>query len=118
MPSLHGAPLGGMRWIAKNVRGIRTVLKRRGAGYFTAFCSLYYLPPQDMAAIVTRAAKGGATLLLQANEAIGSNRPGTADDLLRLMRDYGYPTASVHAPLGYSRPLLVGMRPEGPTRAG
>jgi SAM-dependent methyltransferase len=78
----------------------------------TAFCSLYYLPPQDMGAIVTRAAEGRATLLLQANEAIGSNCPGTADDLVRLMRDHGYPNASVYAPLGYSRPLLVGMPPE------
>jgi SAM-dependent methyltransferase len=75
----------------------------------TAFCSLYYLPWTDMAAIAARAAEAGATLVLQANEAIGSNRPGTASDLLRLMHDNGYPATTVYAPPGYSRPLLVGM---------
>jgi hypothetical protein len=74
----------------------------------TAFCSLYYLPHEDMAAIVRKAAAMGATLILQSNEAIGSQRPGTARDLHRLMQENGYPDTQVYAPQGFSRPLLVG----------
>ena len=74
----------------------------------TAFCSLYYLPEEDMAAIVRKASAMGATLILQANEAIGGNRPGTARDLRRLMLENGYPDTAIHWPEGFSRPLLVG----------
>jgi hypothetical protein len=78
----------------------------------TAFCSLYYLPEHDMAAIIAKAAAMDATLILQANEAIGSNRPGTMRDLARLIKQNGYPEAEIHAPAGFSRPMLVG-RPRG-----
>lgn len=74
----------------------------------TAFCSLYYLPRHDMAAIVRKASVMGSTLVLQANEAIGSNRPGTLRDLQQIMAENGYPDVHVHAPAGFSRPMLVG----------
>ena len=56
----------------------------------TAFCSLYYLPEADMARIIAKAAAMGATLVLQANEAI-DNLPARAAILERLMVSNGYP---------------------------
>jgi SAM-dependent methyltransferase len=73
----------------------------------TAFCSLYYLPEDDMARIIRQAASMNAVLVLQANEAI-DNLPARTLDLHRLMRDNGYPEVQVHSPGGFARPLLVG----------
>ena len=73
----------------------------------TAFCSLYYLPEQDMAQIIQKAASMNAVLILQANEAI-DNLPAKTLDLHRLMRDNGYSEIAVHTPDGFARPLLVG----------
>lgn len=73
----------------------------------TAFCSLYYLPEEDMARIIRKASGMDAVLILQANEAI-DNLPARTLDLHRLMRDNGYPSVQVHTPAGFSRPLLVG----------
>lgn len=77
-------------------------------GVVTAFCSLYYLPEEDMARIIAKAAAMNAVLVLQANEAIGNNLPGRMLDLHRLMRDNGYSEIAVHTPAGFARPLLVG----------
>jgi SAM-dependent methyltransferase len=74
----------------------------------TAFCSLYYLPEEDMARIIRKAASMGAVLILQANDAI-DNLPAKALDLHRLMHDNGYPEVQVHTPAGFARPLLVGF---------
>src|SRR3989337_1559851 len=60
----------------------------------TAFCSLYYLPEDDMSRIIRKAASMGAVLILQANDAI-DNLPARALDLHRLMRDNGYPEVQV-----------------------
>jgi SAM-dependent methyltransferase len=76
----------------------------------TAFCSLYYLPEEDMARVIRRAARMGATLILQANEAI-HNLPARATELARLMKQNGYPDVQITAPTGFSRPLLVGLAP-------
>ncbi len=73
----------------------------------TAFCSLYYLPEEEMARVVTRAASTGATLVLQANDAI-TNLPSSTEDLERLMLANGYKTVEVFRPPQFSRPLLVG----------
>jgi 2-polyprenyl-3-methyl-5-hydroxy-6-metoxy-1,4-benzoquinol methylase len=74
----------------------------------TAFCSLYYLPEEDMARVIRRAASMGATLILQANEAI-HNLPASADQLARLMGLNGYPQISISQSPGFARPLLVGL---------
>jgi SAM-dependent methyltransferase len=74
----------------------------------TAFCSLYYLPEDDMARIVRKAATMNAVLVLQANEGIENGLPGKTLELHRLMRDNGYPEIAVHTPAGFARPLLVG----------
>ncbi len=74
----------------------------------TAFCSLYYLPEEDMARIISKAASMHAVLILQANEAVENDLPGKTLDLHRLMRDNGYPEIAVHTPAGFARPLLVG----------
>ena len=80
----------------------------------TAFCSLYYLPEDDMARIIHKAASMDAVLILQANEAI-DNLPAKTLELHRLMRDNGYSEISVHTPAGFARPLLVGhTHPSGP----
>jgi SAM-dependent methyltransferase len=74
----------------------------------TAFCSLYYLPEEDMARIISKAASMNAVLILQANEAVENNLPGRTLDLHRLMRENGYLEIAVHTPAGFARPLLVG----------
>jgi SAM-dependent methyltransferase len=76
----------------------------------TAFCSLYYLPVNAMAAIVARAAAAGATLVLQANESI-RNLPARTADLTALMEVNGYPGVAVHRYPGFGRPILVGSAP-------
>lgn len=73
----------------------------------TAFCSLYYLPIDDMARVIRNAAAMGATLILQANEAI-DNLPARCEELKRLMAANGYPNVVVHDFPGFARPLLVG----------
>jgi hypothetical protein len=78
----------------------------------TAFCSLYYLPEEDMARVVRKAASMGAVLILQANDAI-DNLPAKALDLHRLMHDNGYPEVQMHTPDGFARPLLVGFTSAG-----
>jgi len=74
----------------------------------TAFCSLYYLPEPDMAAVIRKAASMRAVLILQANDAI-DNLPAKREDLARLMRENGYPSITIYAPPGFARPLLVGV---------
>lgn len=73
----------------------------------SAFCSLYYLPEEDMARIIWKAASMNAVLILQANEAI-DNLPAKTLDLHRLMRANGYSDVALHTPDGFARPLLVG----------
>jgi SAM-dependent methyltransferase len=74
----------------------------------TAFCSLYYLPDTDMSRVVRKAATMGATLILQANEAI-DNLPARAYQLHDLMKQNGYAEVDVIAPPGFARPLLIGQ---------
>ena len=73
----------------------------------TAFCSLYYLPEEEMARVVARAASMRAALVLQANDAI-TNLPASTEDLERLMLANGYKTVRVFRAPQFSRPLLVG----------
>ena len=54
----------------------------------------------------------GATLTLQANDAI-ANLPARTVDLHRLMRENGYPDVRVHTRTDFVRPLLVGEAPAG-----
>lgn len=79
----------------------------------TAFCSLYYLPEEDMARVIAKAAASGATLVLQANEAI-TNLPARASELRRLMEANGYASVTVHQFPGFARPLLVGRTRKEP----
>lgn len=73
----------------------------------TAFCSIYYLPDDDQAAIVRKAAGIGATLVLQANEG-ATDIPGARTIALQeLMARNGYEAAAVHTRDGFARPLLV-----------
>jgi SAM-dependent methyltransferase len=78
----------------------------------TAFCSLYYLPEADMARIIAKASGMGATLVLQANNAI-DNLPASVDRLRSLMAGNGYSRIDIFAPQGFARPLLVGAPPGG-----
>lgn len=78
----------------------------------TAFCSLYYLGEEEMAAMVRRASGMGATMILQSNERIdpGLRRVASATFLERLLRENGYRDVTTHCPPGYTRVLLVGSR--------
>lgn len=82
----------------------------------TAFCSLYYLEPDAMAAVVRRAAELAPTMVLQAKtdtrqEAADGKALKSGITVLRdLLIENGFPTVKVHSPPGFTRPLLVGRR--------
>ena len=82
----------------------------------TAYCSLYYLEPEQMAAVVRKAASMAPVMVLQAND---HTRSEAADQkaeksssayLQRLLVENGFPCVNVYAPRGFSRPLLVGKK--------
>ena len=58
--------------------------------------------------MIRRAASMGATLILQANEAI-HNLPASATELARLMGVNGYTRVRVTERAGFARPLIVGL---------
>jgi hypothetical protein len=74
----------------------------------TAFCSLYYLPEADMAAVVRKAATMGATLILQANDGAVDIPAARTSSLRELMAGNGYDSVHVHTRDEFLRPLLVG----------
>jgi SAM-dependent methyltransferase len=74
----------------------------------TAFCSLYYLPEADMAAVVRKAATMGATLILQANDGAVDIPAARTSSLQELMAGNGYDSVHVHTRDEFLRPLLVG----------
>lgn len=82
----------------------------------TAFCSLYYLPADDMAAVVRKAADMGATLVLQANNGATDIPAARAVSLRELMIAHGYPGVTLHERDGFARPLLVGSPASGGAR--
>jgi hypothetical protein len=79
------------------------------ADVVTAFCSLYYLAIDEMAATMRAAARMGATLILQSNEAI-DNLPARAAQLEQLMTANGFARIVRHQAPGFARVLLVGTR--------
>jgi hypothetical protein len=104
---------------------MRTAIER-ALGPFdlvTALCSLYYLPEDGMIRVLQRARELSQTIVLQANEetppiaatqdvgnlGAGEHR-GSTDYLKWLLEGNGYPVVGVHAPPGFSRPLLVGRQ--------
>ena len=74
----------------------------------TAFCSLYYLPEADMAAVVRKAATMGATLILQANDGAVDIPAARTSSLRELMAGNGYDSVHLHTRDEFLRPLLVG----------
>jgi len=85
----------------------------------TALCSLYYLPAADMEAVVRHASTIAPGMILQGNietppadafdATTGELRSG-APFLKSLLERNGFPNVSVHAPRGFSRPLVVGWQ--------
>jgi hypothetical protein len=74
----------------------------------TAFCSLYYLPEEDMGALIRYAAGMGATLILQSNEGAQNIPASRADRLKHLMQLHGYSEVELHAFGDFARAILVG----------
>lgn len=72
----------------------------------TALSALHYLPGDEMAHVISRAAAMDTVLILQPHDAIES-LPARTVDLHRLMRDNGY-DVQIHTATGCDRPLLVG----------
>jgi SAM-dependent methyltransferase len=83
----------------------------------TAFCSIYYLPAEDMAAIVKKAAASRATIVLQANEGATANPLAQPEALRALIRANGFGDPAVHNRDGFARPLLVGVPAGGYTHS-
>ena len=92
------------------VTGDMRLVFTSGIGPFdvvTAFGSLSALTEDEITRIVRTAAAMDAVLVVQSNESsAGPAHTGTLD-LHQLVRDNGYADVSVHAPTGFSRPLLV-----------
>jgi SAM-dependent methyltransferase len=79
----------------------------------TAFCSLYYLEPEDMIAVVRKAANIAPLLIVQAKlyarpEVEGKGKKSSLEYLASLLRENGYPRLEIHSPRGFSRPIIVG----------
>jgi SAM-dependent methyltransferase len=80
----------------------------------TAFCSLYYLPPGDMARVVRRARELAASVIvLQANSSKGQGplkrERASVKFLKALLEENGFPHVTIYAPKAFTRPLLVGQ---------
>ncbi len=79
----------------------------------TAFCSLYYLEPEEMAAVVRKAAELAPMMVLQAKTDTRGNAAGNKAEksslsfLKRLLENNGFPDVETFAPEGFTRPLLV-----------
>jgi Methyltransferase domain len=82
----------------------------------TAFCSLYYLPEEDMRRVIQKASAIGATLILQSNEAI-DNLPARAAQLRALMIENGYSDVDSYDVPGFTRPILIGRTAAGSGRS-
>lgn len=82
----------------------------------TAFCSLYYLEPGEMAAVVRRATTLAPVMVLQAKTdtraEAGHDKAAKSslEFLHRLLEQNGFGRVVGHQPRGFSRPLLVGYR--------
>ena len=80
----------------------------------TAFCSLYYLPPEDMQRIVRRASDLAPVMVLQANHDVedpAKRRKASLGFLSTLLKENGFPEVKVCAPQGFTRPMVVGSKP-------
>lgn len=82
----------------------------------TAFCSLYYLPEQDMERVARAARDAARIFVVQAKTdtrsyaAESKAKKSSVEYLAGLMRSVGFRHIDVIAPRGYSRPLLIGTR--------
>jgi SAM-dependent methyltransferase len=82
----------------------------------TAFCSLYYLDAPDMERVVRKVSELAPLMVIQANSstrqeaACNKAEKSSVRFLEGLLRRNGFPEATVVAPKGYSRPLLIGRK--------
>jgi hypothetical protein len=100
------------------IHGSHGELERYNLGRFeqvTAFCTLYYLPADQMRDAVRTISGMTEVLVQQANtdRLISRNDPDTftkasLEFTIELAREYGFPEITVVAPRGYSRPLVIG----------
>jgi glycosyltransferase involved in cell wall biosynthesis/2-polyprenyl-3-methyl-5-hydroxy-6-metoxy-1,4-benzoquinol methylase len=106
----------GQRYQLQMHRGNMLDVLRCDWGRFdiiTAFCSLYYLEPDEMAAVVRKAAELAPVMILQAktdtrktateNKAQKSSLPF----LKNMLEKNGFPHVEVVAPKQFTRPLLI-----------
>ncbi len=102
------------------VRGSHGALHELQLGRFdmvSAFCTLYYLGEQEMAAAVREIARMTDLLVLQCNTD-GAIRRAYSDTFrkaslefnMTLARENGFPRVQVIAPPGYSRPLIIARK--------
>lgn len=82
----------------------------------TAFCSLYYLAPEEMEAVVRKAAELAPIMVLQAkidtrmNAAENKAEKSSLPFLKTLLEKNGFAYVEVFAPSGFARPLLIGRK--------
>jgi 2-polyprenyl-3-methyl-5-hydroxy-6-metoxy-1,4-benzoquinol methylase len=80
----------------------------------TALASLYYLPPDEMGAVVCRASELAPMMVIQAKTDTRQNAPESKAEkssvafLKKLLQENGFPHVDVYESKGYPRPLLVG----------
>ena len=82
----------------------------------TAYCSLYYLQPEEMAAVVRKAAELSPVLILQAKSDTRADAEENKSEksslrfLRELMEKNGFPVVRTFEAGGFNRPLLIGCR--------
>lgn len=98
-------------------RDMRAILSESFGDFdiVTAYCSLYYLEPEDMAAVVRQASCLSPVMILQAKtharaEAAEKGRKSTPEYLESLLKNNGFPVVKVISPAGFTRPLLIGQK--------
>jgi tRNA A-37 threonylcarbamoyl transferase component Bud32/SAM-dependent methyltransferase len=104
------------------VHGSHAELDRMNLGRFdlvTALCTLYYLSAQEMANTVSYLREITETLVLQCNTDRLIARKDAETFIkaslsftVELVRKHGFPSVSVIAPRGYSRPLVIARASE------
>ena len=71
----------------------------------TAFCSLYYLQPEEMVRVASAAAAMNAVMILQGNTAMGG--AANPDALAAVLQKGGYRNVTTVPFIDFSRPLVI-----------
>lgn len=81
----------------------------------TAFCSLYYLDESDISKLIKHCSLISSLMICQANvhvrpQSVEKKIKASVTFLKSKLEENGFPYVEIHAPKGFSRPLLIGKK--------